>query len=87
MSNPLRSHNKSVASFGVGFQQTPWGRVAGGLVCVLPGVEPVRWSLGADPRDWDEMSTLAADLHSQWRTWGACFDEVVFSYVPQPSLF
>lgn len=87
MSDPFSSHVKPLASLGMVVTSEQAGVLRFTLACQLPGVEPIFTDLRAHLASFDEMSTLVADSHNEWRTWGACFDEVVYSLVPQHSLF
>lgn len=87
MPTPSKSQRSNLAYCGFGLQLVREDILGFGLLCRLPGVEEIREACFADPKNWDEMSNLASDAHSLWRGWGAAFDEVMFSYVPQQSLF
>lgn len=79
----MKSTSPNVAYYVAAIARGADGIVRAHIEAGLPNAEPYEHMISADPNEFDEVTSLMADFHNEWKSWGSLLDCVLDEWSPQ----
>lgn len=87
MTEPSNAQPTEVSRLHMALWRPPDGGWVAYLQARLLGAPEHEWVSGADSDSWDEMITLAADWHNEWKAYASLCEEPLYLAIHNPVLF